>query len=118
MGIMEVIRKWKDKKSEKSEKFKQLQEDDRLNEMLIERKKSANRRELEKYYHEKEEKEIKEALDKIRKQQTKDSWKSSPITKGTNILKNDRPILKEKNIFVDHRNDIPFTKKGDMFFKW
>ena len=34
-----------------------------------------------------------------------------------NIMKNDRPILKEKNIFLDKRNDIPFTKSKGMFFK-
>ena len=118
MGILDIIKRMKENKSEKSEKFRQMQEEDRLNTMLLERKKSANRRELERIYRDKEEKEIAEALKNIRQKETKDSWKSSMLTKGTNITKTDRPILKEKNIFMDKRNDSPFTKKGDMFFRW
>jgi len=95
--------------------------------MLLERKKSSNRRELEKYYKDKEESEIKKQLDIIHKQENKDNWKSNSIlTKGSSILKDDRPILKEKNIFkmnksmvVDNRNKVPLqTKDKGMFFRW
>ena len=100
MSIMDVVRNWSDKRKEKSETFKQMQEQDRLDEMLHERKKSSNRRELEKFYKDKEEEAIKKQLDKIHKKQNKDSWKSnSMLDKGATIMKDDRPILKEKNIF-------------------
>ena len=127
MGIMEIVRNWNDKKKEKSETFKKMQEQDKLENMLLERKKSSNRRELEKYYKDKEEAEIKKQLDIIHKQQNKDNWKSNSIlTKGSSILKDDRPILKEKNIFktskkmvVDKRNKVPLqTKDKGMFFRW
>ena len=127
MGIMEIVRNWNDKKKEKSETFKKMQEQDKLENMLLERKKSSNRRELEKYYKDKEEAEIKKQLDIIHKQQNKDNWKSNSIlTKGSSILKDDRPILKEKNIFktskkmvVDNRNKVPLqTKDKGMFFRW
>jgi len=127
MGIMEIVRNWNDKKKEKSETFKKMQEQDKLENMLLERKKSSNRRELEKYYKDKEEAEIKKQLDIIHKKQNKDNWKSNSIlTKGSSILKDDRPILKEKNIFkmnkkmvVDNRNKVPLqTKDKGMFFRW
>lgn len=118
MGIMDMIRKVSENKKMKSEKFKQMQEDDRLNTMLEERKKGANKRELEKYYKDQEEAEIKKALDKIHHQQNKDMWSSKSILKsGTPITRNDRPILKEKNIFLDKKNNIPFVKGESMYFK-
>jgi hypothetical protein len=58
MGIMDLVRKWKEKNSEKSERFKEMQEQDRLETMLMERKKSANQRELESHYKKLQEDEI------------------------------------------------------------
>jgi len=125
MGIMDVIRKMSANKSEKSEKFKEMQEQDRLETMLEERKKSSNRRELEKHLKYQEEKEVKRQLDIIRKQRNKDSWKGDSILKGgKSILHTDKKalssgksILKDKNIFLDHKAKNSVTKE-DMFFKW
>jgi len=102
-----------------------MQEDYRLNKMVEERQKSANERELERHINDKREADIKTQLDIIRKQKNKESWKSDNLTKGMNMTKTDRPILKEKNIFsksnnmfIDNRNDVPLTQKGGMFFRW
>jgi len=118
MGIMDLIKKMGERKKETSHKFKEMQEEDRLNTMLEERKKSSNRRELEKYMRDKEEEKIKETLGKIHKEQNKGFWKSenSPFKQKMNILHEDRPILKEKNIFTN-QNHIPFMEEGGMFFK-
>ena len=116
MSVMDIIRNWSERKKEKKEKFKEMQEDNRLEEMLIERKKSANRRELERYMREDEEKQIKMELDRIHKKQNKDNWSSNTILKkDKSILTNDRPILKEKNIFMNQKN--MFMNQGSMF-KW
>lgn len=125
MGIMDVIKRISENKSESSKKFKEMQEQDRLETMLEERKKSSNRRELEKYFRDKEEKYVKEQLDVIRKKRNRDSWKGDSILKSQgNILKTDKSalaggksILKDKNIFLDHKSNMPITKK-EMFFKW
>jgi len=125
MTIMDVIRKIGENKKESSQAFKTMQEQDRLETMLTERKKSANQRELERHSKEKQEAEIKRQLDIIRKKQTKASWKGNSILKGeTNILKDDKKslssgksILKQKNIFLDHKSNMPITKQ-EMFFKW
>ena len=121
MGLLQNLLKGMGKdKREFKEKFKQAQSDDKVMTMVEERKKSANRRELEKYMKDKEEEEVKVMLDKIHKKQNEEMWKSknSILASETNILKDDRPILKEKNIFMDDKTKIPFTKGGEnMFFK-
>lgn len=119
MGIMDLIRKISQNKAETKKKFKQMQEDDRLQNMLEERKKSSNRRELERYEKEQEEKAIKEALDKIHHKQQEDTWsgRNSIMNSKTTILKEDRPILMEKNIFLDNKTKIPMSG-NHMFFKW
>ena len=120
MTIMDMVRKWQEKKKEKSEKYKEAEQEMKINKMLEEKQKSSNRRELERYYKDEEEKQIKEALQKINKQRNKDMWKSNTIlTKGIDILKDDRPILKERNIFVDKKNKVPLQNKREgMFFRW
>lgn len=118
MSVMDMVRKFQEKKHEKSAKFKTMQEDDRLNTMLEERKLSANERELLKIMKQKREDNIKVQLDKIHHSQNQDMWKSKHgvLDKGIPITRNDRPILKEKNIFMDKKNNIPFVK-GGMYFK-
>ena len=78
--------------------------------LIEERKKSANRRELERHIHEQEEAQIKASLDKIRKQRNSENWKTKKTILGekSTILNEGRPILKEKNIFKG--NDNLFTK--------
>ena len=124
MTIMDMIRKMSEKKAATKQKFKELEEDAKLQKMLEERQKSSNERELERYMKEQREKGIREELEKIRKKQTKDSWKGQPMQKGASILKNDRPILKhdknvllQKSIFLDNKTQNPMTKE-ELFFKW
>jgi hypothetical protein len=60
-------------------------------------------------------------LEKIHKKNNQELWKSKNTILGekTTMLNNDRPILKEKNIFMDKSHRIPFTKGGEnMFFKY
>jgi len=116
MSVMDMVRNWSEKRKEKSETFKKMQEQDRLDNMLQERKKSSNRRELEKHFKDEEEAEIKKQLDIIHKKQNKDNWKSNSIlNKDNSIMKTDRPILKEKNIFKNNKNMFVGNKS---MFKW
>jgi len=114
MSIMELVRNLGKKRGESSKKFKEMQEQDRLETMLLERKKSANRRELERRMNDAEEKQIKKTLDVLRKKEQRETWKSNSFLKRSkSILKEDRPILKEKNIF--HNNKSIFMNKGSLF---
>jgi len=126
IGIMDVIRKFSENKKEKSQKFKAMQEDDRLSEMLEARKLSSNERELIAYHKKKREENIKKQIDVIRKKRNEESWKSSNsilksgksiLHEDTKILSNDRPILGQKNIFLDNKSHIPISKER-LFFKW
>jgi len=120
MGLLKRLLGQKEQNQFK-EKLKVAQEEDRVMTMVEERKKSANLRELERYMKEEEEAKVKQMLDKIHKKNNQELWKSKNtiLGKKTTILNNDRPILKEKNIFMDNKTRIPFTKGGEnMFFKY
>jgi len=118
MSLMDAIRRMGERKKITKEKFKEAQENMKIEKMLNERAKSSNERELEKYMKDQRELQIKCELDKIHKKQNQDNWKgNNPLKSQTSILKNDRPILKEKNIFLDNKSNIPFMKSEAMFFK-
>ena len=106
-------------KGEFKAKLKQAQEDLKIQNTLEERQMSSNERELLKHQKQIREDDIKKELDKIHKQQNSEMWKSKNLILGqkTTILKNDRPILMEKNIFLDNKTKTPLTKK-ELFFKW
>jgi hypothetical protein len=120
MGLLQrLLGKSNENKEEFKKRFKEAQENQKIENILQERAKSSNRRELERYMKEQEESKIKLALDKIHKQNNSELWKSknSILAQETNILKEDRNILHEKNIFLDNKTKIPLTKK-ELFFKW
>ena len=103
---MDIVRNWSDKKKMRSKKYKELEEDYRLNKMLEDRQKSSNERELESYIKEERERKIKEQLDVVRKKKSKEMWKGNNMSGGKTILRNERPILKEKNIFKGSKTTI------------
>lgn len=112
MGLLKnFIKGIGENKKEIKLKLKDAQQDKRIMEVLEERDKSANRRELERFYREKEEEMIKLKLDKIRKQKNKEMWsgKNSILKSEHSITKNDSPILRQKNIFK--------LKRKNMFLK-
>ena len=123
MAIIDMIRRMGEKKAATKEKFKQLQEDDKLQHILQERKKSSNRRELEKHFEQEEEKEIKKQLDKIRMKQQSDFFsskensilgqKTTMLNENKKLFKGKGTMLDQKNIFMDNENS-PFNKKKGM----
>lgn len=105
MGIMNFVKKFAENKKAKGEKFKTMQENDRLETMLEERKKSANQRELEDHFKKEDEKRIKEALNKVRKQQNKTNWKGDSILKGgTSMLHQDKSVMNDGNSILKQKN--------------
>ena len=111
----------KDKKEFK-DKFKQAEQDFRIQKMIEERQKSSNERELDNYIKQQREDKIKAELGKIHKKQNKELWNSPNkiLNNGTSVLRTDRPILKEKNIFknTDNLFDSTHSREHSMgFFK-
>lgn len=122
MGILQrLLGRTNEDKQKFKEEFKQAEREMKVNTMIEERQKSSNRRELERYMREQEEARIKVELDRIHKQQNHETWKSKNqvLNKGVSMLKDDRPILKEKNIFMDNKNKVPIqNQRQGMFFRW
>lgn len=108
---MDLVRNWKERNSEKSARFKEMQEQDRLETMLQERKKSSNQRELENYYKRLEEDDIKKRLDKIHKKQNHESWRGKNMFSGKcTILKQDKSILTNDKSMFNQSNS--FLQRG------
>ena len=118
MGILKnLISGIGENKKEYKQKFKEAEQDLKVEHTLQERQKSSNQRELERYMKEEQEAQIEQALEKIHKKQNSSMWKSNYfLGKGATMMKNDRPILMEKNIFLDNKTKIP-KPKGRIYFK-
>jgi len=71
--IQDMIRKFK----EKNEKEKTLEEDMRIQDRVVEKTKSANERELERYMKENREKQIEHKLVGLRQRQSNEIWKAN-----------------------------------------
>lgn len=113
MGVKEIISGILERQKAKKEKFKEMEEDYLLRKKLEDRMKSSNERELEKYLKDQREKQIKIKVDKIHKQQNHNMWHGNQILKSDyNILHDEKPILKQQNIFKGKAN-----LSGGMFFK-
>ena len=95
MGIKEFLKN----RLSKTERFKEAEEERKINRLLDEREKSANERELERHWREKREERIKEQLDIVRKQKTREMWESN-IFKQKNIMKDHKPIMTSENMFM------------------
>jgi hypothetical protein len=107
MGFKEILERAARNRKEKKEIFKRMQEQDKMENMLEERKKSSNQRELERYIKEEREKQIKEQLDFMRKKRRDEiAFGSQPLNIKNITNHTDWEVLKEKN---------QFAKKGNMF---
>ena len=106
-------------KAEFKKKLQAAQEEKRISDLVGQRAKSSNERDLESRIEKKRQEIIKMKLDKLRKIDNQENWKSknSLIGGKATILNDDRPILKEKNIFMNNKT-IPFVGGKGMFFKW
>lgn len=107
MGFKDVIEKFGRKQKERKERMRLADEELKIQEVLEERRKSANQRELERYMKEDREKEIKETLEYYRKKRDYDiNYKHNPLDVPNITAKTQWNVLKEKN---------QFTNNGCMF---
>lgn len=105
MSLKEIISGLSHKSKERKELFKQMQEQDKMQEIIEERKMSANERELRRFMKENREDDIKIQLDKERKLREDDiKFNHNPLN-VQNITKETKwSVLKEKNMFVRNKN--------------
>ena len=83
MTIKEMVRKFLHKDGD----FKEMQRQDRLQNVLEARKKNSNERELERYLEEERQKRIKIELEAFRKQHQDEFFHGPSILKQKNIFK-------------------------------
>lgn len=82
-----------------------MQEQDRMLELLEERKLSANERELNRYVKEDREKRIKEDLEYMRKKRQDDiTYNHNPLNVKNITNHTDWEVMKEKNMFSNNKN--------------
>lgn len=106
MGIKEFIQNLGEKRREKKELFRRMEEQMHMQQMLEDRQKSANERELIRFEKEAREQEIKEALEDWRNRRREDiSLHHNPLN-TKNIMKAEWSVLKERNQFAGHKENI------------
>ena len=110
MGFIDKLREWNARNQEKKMMFQQMQEQRRMEQMVEDRMKSANERELEKYLKEQREARIKQQLNSFREKRKKESWRSANMFGGkATMLNQDKQILSGDNQFGWKCNNM----KGD-----
>ncbi len=110
MAIADILRKFGSKK----QKFQEAQQDDRVHNIIRERKKSSNERELDRFEEEAREKQIKVDLERFREER-KEEARETTVLNGKNIFKGHKSILKQENIFANQPNI--FAGQRGMFLK-
>lgn len=105
MGIREVIERARDKSKEKKEILKRMLDQDQMETIVEQRKKSSNERELEGYMKEEYEKKIKTHLDHARKARDNDiRFGHNPLNVKNITAGTDWEVMKEKNMFKGRTN--------------
>ena len=125
-----TVKEFLSKSLRKDPRFKELEQEMKIQKMLEERQKPSNERELERFYEEERQKQIKVNLEEFRKKQQDETWHSNNILSQKNIfkehgatmLKDNKKMLHDKsNILHDKKlfklGNGKNSKKGGMFFK-
>jgi len=106
MGFKDFIQALGEKKRQKKELARQIEDRVRIEEMIEQKRMSSNERELNRFVQEDREEEIKEALEVMRKTRRDDiAFGHNPLN-TKNIMKSEWEILKEPN---------QFNKRSNMF---
>ena len=105
MSIKDLIKKLQGR----SQKFKEMKEDDRLTTILEERKKSSNERELEKRYEKIRQDKIAAQLEKFRNRDKVENRRSTMLDNNKVIFKAKATVLKNNPKLFAMKN--PRNKK-------
>ena len=111
MGIRDFLHSIRNKRL----KYKEYAEEMKIQEDYIEKKKSANERELERFMREEREKRIKNDLDRYRKERTNEINYGHQILRTKNMFKGGHSDLMQ-NKKMSHKYHM--HEKQGLFFKW
>lgn len=107
------------KKREQSERFKQMEEDLRLQKLLEARQKNSNERELDRFVEEERQQKIKLALEHFRKQRQREAMETT-VLGGKNLFKGQDNIAKGKaSVLINNHKLFTMKEKKErgLFFK-
>lgn len=114
MGFKEVLSKIGEKNRERKQRFRQMEENLRMQKMLEDRQMSSNERELMRFQKEEREENIKEALEYMRKKREQDiRFNHNPLDTPNITNKTDWEVMNEKNMFKGDNNRCIFA--GESF---
>lgn len=99
---MNFIQKILEKNRLRKEKFKEMEEDMRLQKLLQQRSMDSNERELQGYYDEERKKQVKKELDYFRKKKQEEFYHGHSVLKDKKIFNNQKNIFKNGGK-VDHK---------------
>jgi len=109
MVLKQMLERFRDRRSN----FKHAQVEDRTGELISERKKSANERELDRFMEEDREKQILSNLIQFRAKRAEEDRKTT-VLGGKNIFTGHKSIMENNDKLFSGKMD---NAKGGMFFK-
>jgi hypothetical protein len=105
MGFADIIEKFRERNRNRKEMMKEVEDRVRIEELVMEKKKSANERELNRFLNEHREESIKEQLDTLRKERQFDiAHNHNPLRVKNITNQTEWEVLKERNLFKGKSN--------------
>jgi len=108
MSIKGLIQRWKDR----IEEFEDVKRQDRINELVVQRKKNSNERELERFLEEERQKNIKEQLEAFREKRREENRRQT-ILGGKNMFTGKATVLEDNDRLFKMKSTM--GSKGNMF---
>lgn len=99
----------------KDERLKEMLEERRMQRIAEQRDKNSNERELERYYEEERQKQIKLQLEAFRKQKQREFWSENKNWHNKNIMVGHKKILTNDNHMFSIKSDN--LVGGNMFWR-
>lgn len=109
-----ALRDFLKRNREKKQTFRAMQDQDRMGNTIVERKKSANERELNRFIEEDREEQIKVDLEKFRARQRADMFNSNILNAPT-VFDHRATIMKSDSPLKGKENNGMFMGKSNMF---
>lgn len=111
MAIADLFKKVGERSRNRKELIRDLDERTRVEEIVAERRKSANQRELERFLKEDQEETIKTQLEEMRKRRDQDiKLNHNPLNVKNITGKTQWEVMKEKNMFKNNGNIFTHQK--------
>lgn len=110
MGLLDFLHRMR----EKREKFRAFEEEKKIEQKWLDKQKSANERELERFMKEEREDSIKRELEEFRRARQKKAQYGNQIIKVKNMFANDKQRILNSPSMMD--NDKNVLHGGQLFF--